>query len=217
MVMVHGALILTQVMFGGGSVVGKLGVSSFNPMLFALIREAVAGIILFCWALYVDGTQHLKSKMDVLLFFLCGLFIFSNQAFFIIGDKLASPVIASAWQPTQPVFTLMISLLLGWERLTALKAMGIAISFGGAAFMVAYGTDFTSQGSLQLVMGNVFFFLNCLGTSLYVIMAKVMLRRGYPPSTVTAWSYLNGACLMACTATALNSSCPVVSVLLCPS
>ena len=30
MVMVHGALILTQVMFGGGSVVGKLGVSSFS-------------------------------------------------------------------------------------------------------------------------------------------------------------------------------------------
>lgn len=43
---VHGALILAQVMFGGGSVVGKLGVEKFNPLLFALIRECVAGPLL---------------------------------------------------------------------------------------------------------------------------------------------------------------------------
>lgn len=36
---VHLALITAQVLFGGGSVVGKLGVESFNPMMFALIRE----------------------------------------------------------------------------------------------------------------------------------------------------------------------------------
>lgn len=36
---VHGALILAQVMFGGGAVVGRLGVESFNPLLFALIRD----------------------------------------------------------------------------------------------------------------------------------------------------------------------------------
>ena len=37
---VHLALILTQCLFGVGSVVGRLGVASFNPMVFALIREA---------------------------------------------------------------------------------------------------------------------------------------------------------------------------------
>ena len=46
MFLVHGALILVQVIFGVGSVVGKVGVSTFNPVLFALIREACAGPLL---------------------------------------------------------------------------------------------------------------------------------------------------------------------------
>lgn len=36
---IHAALIMGQILFGGGSVVGKLGVEAFNPLIFALIRE----------------------------------------------------------------------------------------------------------------------------------------------------------------------------------
>jgi len=45
------ALITVQVIFGGGAVVGKLGLPSFNPMLFAFIREACAGPILLVIAM----------------------------------------------------------------------------------------------------------------------------------------------------------------------
>ena len=61
---VHSALIATQVIFGGGSVVGKLGVDTFNPMLFALIREAVAGVLLLLMALRCDGRQRLKQQRE---------------------------------------------------------------------------------------------------------------------------------------------------------
>ena len=138
---VHSALITGQVLFGGGSVVGKLGVATFNPMMFALIREAVAGVLLMLWAIYQDG--WLRPKLaDTGIFLACGIFIFTNQACFIVGDKLAGAVIGSAWQPTQPVFTLLISILLRWEKFTIGKGAGILISFGGAAFMVVYGADF---------------------------------------------------------------------------
>ena len=94
--LVHGALIATQVAFGGGSVVGKLGVAKFNPLVFALIREATAGVILLLVALAVDGTQPVRRARDVPVFIACGVFIFANQAFFIVGDKLAGAVIAVA-------------------------------------------------------------------------------------------------------------------------
>lgn len=64
-------------------------------------------------------------------------------------------------------------------------------------------------------MGNVLFFINCLGTALYVIVVKVAFRRGYPPSTVTAWSYLAGAVMMACVATGFSSDCALVQFV-CP-
>jgi len=105
----HGALILAQCIFGGGSVVGKLGVARFNPLVFALIREAAAGALLLLWALRRDGCVPLRRGRDAWLFLGCGVFIFTNQAAFIVGDKLAGAVLASAWQPTQPVFTLLIS------------------------------------------------------------------------------------------------------------
>ena len=141
---VHGALILVQCIFGGGSVVGKLGVAAFNPMVFALIREAAAGVLLMLWALYQDGFMRPRTS-DAPLFFACGCFIFLNQSAFIVGDKLSDAVLASAWQPTQPVFTLLISIFLGWERATTCKAVGIALSFGGAAFMATYGQQISAK------------------------------------------------------------------------
>ena len=125
---VHAALITTQCIFGGGSVVGHLGVSKFNPMVFALIRETSAGVLLLLYALHRDGIRAPKRR-DIPLFLACGLFIFANQACFIVGDKLAGAVLASAWQPTQPVFTLAISLCLGWESFTLGKAVGIARAY----------------------------------------------------------------------------------------
>jgi uncharacterized membrane protein len=44
---VNGALLLVQTIFGVGSVVGALGLPAFNPLVFALIREVCAGMILF--------------------------------------------------------------------------------------------------------------------------------------------------------------------------
>jgi len=212
--LVHSALITGQVLFGGGSVVGKLGVASFNPMMFALIREGVAGVLLLAWAIYKDGFRRPKLA-DTGVFLACGFFIFTNQACFIVGDKLAGAVIGSAWQPTQPVFTLLISMLVGWERFTLGKGAGILISLGGAVFMVVYGADFGSKDATSLLAGNALFFFNCMGTSMYVICAKVVLLRGYPASSVTAWSYLVGALLLFPVASGFSSSCDLVAFI-CP-
>eukprot|EP00326_Haptolina_ericina_P018872 CAMPEP_0181192736 /NCGR_PEP_ID=MMETSP1096-20121128/13442_1 /TAXON_ID=156174 ORGANISM="Chrysochromulina ericina, Strain CCMP281" /NCGR_SAMPLE_ID=MMETSP1096 /ASSEMBLY_ACC=CAM_ASM_000453 /LENGTH=441 /DNA_ID=CAMNT_0023282151 /DNA_START=68 /DNA_END=1393 /DNA_ORIENTATION=- len=268
---VHLALIVCQCIFAGGSVVGKLGVSTFNPMIFALIRECSAGVLLLGIAVYREGWQLPKQK-DALVFLACGFFIFTNQdphrisprsthpipsrytvshpttsrltppylipprpisshpvpflfplkpppcynqACFILGDKLAGAVLASAWQPTQPVFTLIISLCLGWEAFTPGKAVGIFLSFGGAAFMVAYGGDFSSTGAEHALAGNALLFCNCLGTSLYVIFGKFALGRGYTAFFVTAWSYLCGAVMMLAVASGFSSSCDLVQFI-CP-
>merc|ERR1712137_1427932 len=54
---VHAALILVQVIFGGGAVIGQLGVATFNPLLFALIREGVGGSLLLLCAFLKDGLR----------------------------------------------------------------------------------------------------------------------------------------------------------------
>lgn len=54
---VHLAIIAAQVAFGGGSVIGALGMPETNPVLFALIREGIAGPLLCLVAYIVDKSS----------------------------------------------------------------------------------------------------------------------------------------------------------------
>lgn len=209
---VHGALIVTQVIFGGGSVVGKLGVEVFNPMLFCLLRESLAGPVFLALAFMKDGSRAMPRCQDAPLFTLCGLCIFGNQSLFIIGDKLAGPVLGSAWQCTQPILTLIISAMLGWEELTLLKTLGIFVSFAGGAFMIFYGQSFQSSNAV----GNCMFLLNCLGTSLYVIFAKILLQK-YTSLTTVAWSYMLASVMTGVVAGSLNTQCWFIHFVCPPS
>lgn len=112
--------------------VGKLGVEKFNPLLFALIREGIAGPLLLAMAVCHDGClTPARSDQDWTLIAAMGFCVFANQAFAILGIKLAGPVISSAWQCSQPIFTLTISLLLGWESPTWRKVIGRVGCLGG--------------------------------------------------------------------------------------
>merc|ERR550514_1233360 len=86
---------------------------------------------------------------------------------------------ASAWQPTQPVFTLVIAWAIGRERLTLGKTLGILVSFGGAAFMACYGQTSLSADAV----GNLLFAANCLGTALYVLTSKSVMQLTEPAPT----------------------------------
>ena len=58
LLLVHLAIISAQVAFGGGSVIGSLGMPETNPVLFALIREGIAGPLLCIIAYCLDRLSH---------------------------------------------------------------------------------------------------------------------------------------------------------------
>jgi len=205
---VHGALILTQVIFGVGAVVGKFGVAKFNPVVFILIREAIAGPLLLVLAFFREKSNWGISWEDVPLFFIAGFCLFGTQTCFLIGVKLSSAVLGSAWQPSQPIITVFIAIMLGWERATTLKISGIIVAFLGSAFLVL--TSETSFGRIileggdQVFYGNLLFFVNCFETALYVIFSRRLLER-YPSIIVTGWSYIFGSVQMGIVTVVINS------------
>jgi hypothetical protein len=97
----------------------------------------------------------------------------------------------------------VIAIFLGWESATPLKVTGILVAFGGAAFMVFYGAEITVGSSV--FAGNILFFINCLGTALYIISTKPLLKK-YPPLTVTGYSYIFASIFMFVTAMGITSS-----------
>eukprot|EP00471_Norrisiella_sphaerica_P000535 CAMPEP_0184480942 /NCGR_PEP_ID=MMETSP0113_2-20130426/2477_1 /TAXON_ID=91329 /ORGANISM="Norrisiella sphaerica, Strain BC52" /LENGTH=385 /DNA_ID=CAMNT_0026859765 /DNA_START=139 /DNA_END=1296 /DNA_ORIENTATION=+ len=201
---IHLSLILAQVIFGGGAVVGKLGIDKFNPILFAFIREGSAGPIL-CVCAYLKD-RVLPDPKHIWWFLWTGLFIFSNQLCFIVGIKLSNPVVGSAWQPSQAVMVTAIAIGIGRERATLFKILGILLAFGGACFIVFYGAKMQA-GSAELA-GNILYFFNCLGTALYIICAQPIMKT-YPAMSVTGWSYIVASLMMMVACLVGNSVHPI--------
>eukprot|EP00965_Chrysotila_dentata_P250210 6209315-Pleurochrysis_carterae.AAC.1 len=58
-----------------------------------------------------------------------------SEFFYMLGLRLAGTISASLWQPTQPIFTIVLASLLGIERLTARRVAGLVLTCGGCAAM----------------------------------------------------------------------------------
>jgi drug/metabolite transporter (DMT)-like permease len=258
---VNTSLIVAQIFFGLGSVIAALGLPACNPFAFALYREIAAGLILLLaasivsqqqnttkststkdtTALVVTGSGVVQLLLTPLLvqlprFLLLGLAIYANQAGAIAGIKLAGPITAAIWQPSQPIMTAAICMAFRWEPINGRRVVGVVLAFGGCVLMVllhhnhppsnttddtnimaedtAVSTATTNKNPFSFLVGNVLFFINCLGTSLYVILSKKVLRL-YPPLLVTAWSYNIAALFMALTAVVASAS-PSFMTFLCP-
>ncbi|CAB9501651.1 EamA-like transporter family [Seminavis robusta] len=226
--LLHLALIVGQIFFGMGSVIAGLGLPACNPFAFALYREIAAGTILLSLSVFYLDSNSNKSWIILSIqkphwnrFLLLGLAIFGNQAGMIAGIKLAGPVAAAVWQPSQPIMTAAIGMVLGWEPWRRTRIAGIVISFLGCASMVLLSTTTTTTATTtitnsmtSILTGHALFFMNCLSTSIYVLLSKAPLRI-YSPLLVTAWSYVIASMFMAITTYILTWSSDIM-FFLCP-
>ena len=65
-----------------------------------------------------------------------GLCLYFNQLFYIIGIDMSGVVVATCMQPTIPVFTAMIAVMLNLEAGSLQKFAGIVLAVGGSICMV---------------------------------------------------------------------------------
>lgn len=172
-----------NMLFGAASVISSLGLRHFNPILFGLLRAVITTIVLvlvrwderlICWA---RSSVH---SHDLLRFMASGFCLFVGEIFYIMGVELAGSIRASLWQPSQPIWTMAITALLGHEQLTLKKCVGILLAFTGCTIMVAGrgGGDDKGRLWIRALLGNLCLLINCsLGTPLYIIAVKPLLKK----------------------------------------
>eukprot|EP00747_Dinoflagellata_sp_TGD_P023249 gnl/TRDRNA2_/TRDRNA2_129672_c1_seq2.p1 gnl/TRDRNA2_/TRDRNA2_129672_c1~~gnl/TRDRNA2_/TRDRNA2_129672_c1_seq2.p1 ORF type:complete len:323 (+),score=46.37 gnl/TRDRNA2_/TRDRNA2_129672_c1_seq2:67-1035(+) len=150
-----------------------------------------------------------------------GLFVFLDQFCSLTGVKLADPGTASAWQPSQAVFTMVICACCGLERMSIRKVMGTLCTVGGALLLVLLSReeDHGSRAALERQqLGQLFFLGNCLASSSGVIVWHQLLEvssSSLSHLSVTAEGYLVASCLMVTTCL-VSSRCPAAVEFFCP-
>jgi drug/metabolite transporter (DMT)-like permease len=181
---------VTACVLGGAAIVAtRVAVAEAHPLAVAVLRYAGAGAVMFVLMLFMQRGRRIKSAqlwpvllLGALQFGLFGwLFTASIQ---YVNAARAALVLA-----TMPVLTLALAALLGRERLTASKALGSILAFGGV--VVALGDRELSAGA-EVWKGDLLMFGAAIVGSVYNVLTGLYTRH-LPAVTMSAIQLPAGA------------------------
>jgi len=141
------------------------------PYNILVIMRVIGAIILF-WASSLIVKEKIDKKDFLRLFALgiCGVAI--NQSLFLKGLHLTSPIDAAIMMITTPILVLIIASLIIKEKITSLKVVGIAIGFGGAAYLVLQNMNGINKESSFL--GDVYVFINACSWGTFFLLTALI-------------------------------------------
>ncbi|MQY06019.1 EamA family transporter [Actinomadura macrotermitis] len=141
----------------------KVGLESFPPLLFAALRFAAAALP----AVFFVRRPPVGWRWLALIGLPLGV---GQFGLLFIGMHLGMPAgLSSVLLQTQALFTALFAGLFLRERLTVMRAAGMAVAFGGVALLGAAQSG--GRG------GPVLAFLLCVGAAAMWALANVGMRR----------------------------------------
>jgi drug/metabolite transporter (DMT)-like permease len=185
----HLALVAVQLIFGTWPIFGKIALRALPSTGLVALRIAGAAVAFFS-LLRFRGHLVVPRRGDLArlaLYSLLGVVL--NQFLFVKGLALSTVVNASLFITSIPVFTLLVSTLLGYERLTARAALGTIVAAAGVVFLVdplrADLSGHTTLGNLLLVTSNIMY-------GAYIAVSRDVFRR-YGALTAMTWVFAFGS------------------------
>lgn len=185
----HVALFAVQVMFGSSAILGKYALAAFPP--FSIVGFRVAGAALAFYTLQsMRGTLRLERRSHYWHFMLFSLLgVVCNQLLFFKGLSLTTATNTSLLAVTIAIFAILVSVLIGNDKLTLMKAAGTLLAAGGVIYLIDPATasfsSATTQGDLMIILNSVFY-------ATYVAVSKRLITH-YGALKSIAWVFLFGS------------------------
>mmetsp|Transcript_15410 Transcript_15410/g.46464 ORF Transcript_15410/g.46464 Transcript_15410/m.46464 type:complete len:404 (-) Transcript_15410:1079-2290(-) len=191
----HVICVCIQVVFSGWHVIASVALKDgANPIVVAAYREASSTLMMYglCRA-YGLGLLGIDLREDGLRFLAAGFFSFCNVMGSVVALDLITPDRFAVLQPTIPVWTMLISVIVGLEPLRWLKVGAIALAVAGAVVVeVGPGDDGGSANTADQTLGTLVTICQCIGMALVVVLTKPLCKK-YPPMLVTCAYYTVGS------------------------
>lgn len=186
----HAALLTAQLCFSGWHIVGSLAMKDgADPFVFVLYRELLAAALMYAYARYC-GVDIKIERVDWPRFLILGFFSFVNVVGAMLALKYISATRFAIFQPSIPCFATFISIMVGLERITLLKATGIALAVGGAVITELWH-DASDDDEEDVTLGTIIVTCQVIGMAALMVFVKPMLSK-YTPAVVTVTYYSIG-------------------------
>ncbi|HEU0029090.1 MAG TPA: DMT family transporter [Kofleriaceae bacterium] len=189
---VHLILLAGQICFASLPVVGRLAIGHVPPAGIVVVRMAGGAIVFTLVAAQRRTLRVARGDLPlIVLSALLGNVI--NQEMFIHGLARTTATNAVVLGSTIPVFTALVAIVLGRERIKVLRLLGMAVAFGGVAALV--GAEELSTSSEHFV-GSVMVLINALSYGSYLVIVRPLAER-YDPIALLALMFLVGTPIVA--------------------
>lgn len=188
----HIALIVVQVFFGCSAVIGKIVLQTFPS--FAIVGFRVGGAALaFLLIQKFRGSLRLEKNSHYFYFALFSLFgVALNQSFFFKGLSLTTAANTSLLAVMIPIFAIVISSLIGNDKLNFLKIAGVILASFGAIYLIdPHKANFSSDTTV----GNIYIILNSFCYAVYIAISKKLVSH-YGALKSLAWIFSMASLIM---------------------
>lgn len=185
----HGALIAVQLIFGTWPIVGKIALRSL-PSTGLVTFRIVGATLAFLLIRRATGHVRIEGRGDyarLVLYSLLGVVL--NQFLFVKGLELSTVINSALIGSTIPIFTLLVSVFLGYESGSWRIAVGLFLAACGVVYLI---NPAEASFSRETNIGNLILLLNSMAYGAYIAISQSMIKR-YGALTVLTWIFIFGS------------------------
>jgi len=181
----HLALLAVQVMFGSWPILGKVAMRSMSSTNLVCFRIFGATLIFSLLGRKFGELPQLPRRVLAWLVLSSLLGVALNQFIFVKGLSLTTAINSTLLITTIPVFALVVSIALGYDKASLRHFLGILLAATGVIYLVdPLRADFSAQTTL----GNLLLIASSFCYGAYLAVSRNLFRR-YGALNVITWIF----------------------------
>jgi drug/metabolite transporter (DMT)-like permease len=182
-------------LFGTSVVATRVAVQEMPPLSLAVLRFGQGGLILFLYLLVISRDLLRVAWKDLPFLMLLGAILFAIFPLtFNMSLRYTEASRGALMLATMPLWSAWLARAAKRERLNVRQVVGILLTLGGVAAVLAE-RGLTWEGSAQALVGDGLMLLTALCGAIYGVLAQRILVR-YSVLTVTTYAMVLGTLLL---------------------